>query len=360
MFVTDATSLPRLMACHGSRLMGGILPPVTTNTETRDEGIAAHYVATAVASGQFTIEELIDRKAPNGVYITVEMAEHVSDYLTALTSRGANLTLEWSHVLQGQNWCVNGRADHMGFTGDTLYIDDFKYGHRLVEPENNWTLIAHAISACLGLPEKPTRCVLTIHQPRGYHPDGPVRSVVYMLDQIWAFFQELDRNLSSLSDELRTGEHCSLCHALASCPAANRAAMNAIDASEMAFDDDMSDANLSAQLDTMDRAAKALSDRKKALEELALHRLKSGRVIENYSIERQLGNRTWQSHLDATTLMLLTGVDLTEKKLLTPAKAEKMGVSETLVKTLSYRPESGAKLKRVSAHKKAARLFGDR
>jgi hypothetical protein len=76
MLIIDATGLPRLMECNGSRLMPPSFPTVDDPT-ARDEGTAAHYMAQQIFSGAFTIEELMDRKAPNGFYMTHEMGEYV-------------------------------------------------------------------------------------------------------------------------------------------------------------------------------------------------------------------------------------------------------------------------------------------
>jgi hypothetical protein len=306
MLIIDATGLPRLMECNGSRLMPPSFPAVDDPT-ARDEGTAAHYMAQQIFSGAFAVEELIDRKAPNGFYMTHEMSEYVTSYLAALDWCGdMEIDTSWG---DGVNFRINGRADHVAFAADidTLYIDDFKYGFRLVEPERNWTLISHAIG--------------------------------------W----------------------CATCHALATCPAARKAGYNAIDATNMAFDDASPDDLLSYELDTLRTAKATLENRLDALEELTKHRLTGGAVVPNYAIEHQYGNRRFKPGFGVPLLFALTGANLMKEGLVTPAEAERrlvaLGKSKeqaaAIVASLSEKPMTGTKLIRVSAARRAERIFGN-
>jgi len=53
----------------------------------------------------------------------------------------------------------------------------------------------------------------------------------------------------------------------------------------------------------------------------------------------------------------LTGVDVISGKMITPNEAIKKHANETAVKSLTYRPQTGMKLKRIDANKKAQRIF---
>lgn len=363
MLIADATELPRLMACNGSRLLPASTPVGDSDTTIRDEGNAAHHMALSVFRNEFTIEELIDRKAPNGVYMSPEMADHVGEYLDAIVhiDRGAiDIQMEIPTTFEGNGWRVNGRADGIAYnSGDNaLFVDDLKYGYGIVEPERNWTLIAHAIGHCLNRKITPERIVFTIHQPRPYHPDGKRREWVITYPTLTEFYQQIVATLSAPSDLLNTGAQCRKCHALATCPAAREASMNAVDIIEaMAFNDEMPNDALSFELDTLSRAEKMLEQRHKALQELAKHRLKSGQIIENYGLENQLSNRNWKGGIDAMLLLALTGKDLSKPKLITPAQAIKAGVSEDVIAPLTERITTGVKLARVDANKKAQRIF---
>lgn len=368
MITVTADELPRFMNCNGSRLLPASLPAATTDNTARDEGTAAHYMATAAFNNEFTVDELIDRKAPNGVYMTIEMAEHVQTYLDAIQRRHYEQSsgVEVDTSFGTDTFRVNARADHVGhsiFTasdwGDSsVYVDDFKYGWGIVEPENNWTLIAHAVGYCLTRQITPSHIIMTIHQPRPYHPDGKSREWIITYEQLMTFYQQIAATLTNPSDQLVTGPHCRKCHALATCPAARKANMNAIDASETAFSDDIDNATLSFELNTLRTAQTSLNNRLDALEEMAKFRLKSGQVIDGYAVETQLSNTDWKPGIDVAMMKALTGKDLSKPKLITPKQAIKAGISEDVIKPFTERRQTGVKLVRVDANKKAQRIFG--
>jgi hypothetical protein len=367
MITVTADELPRFMACNGSRLLPASLPAAVADTTARDEGIAAHYLALAVFRNEFTIDELVDRKAPNGVYITLEMVEHVQTYLDAIIhlDRGKIVSdAEIDTSFGTDAFRVNARADHIAISSDatadqSLYIDDFKYGWRLVDPENNWTLIAHAIGYCLSRQVTPARIVLTIHQPRPYHPEGKSRPWEITYSDLLDRYAHIKMTLENPSDQLNTGSHCGKCPALATCPAARKANMNAIDASEMAYSDELDNGALSHALNTLRAAQSALNTRLDALEELAKFRLKSGEVLDGYGVENQLSNTDWKPGIDVAMIEMLTGKNIAKSKLPTPGQAIKAGIPEAVIKPLTERRLTGVKLVRVDANRKAQKLFGN-
>jgi hypothetical protein len=371
MFVTTADALPRIIACEGSRNMpayppadtvfyddaGAPLPP--PDTTARDEGTAAHYMALAAFNNACTLEELIDRKAPNGIYMSGDMAEHVAQYLSELDCG----EMETDTSFGCDVWRVNGRADHIKWRPDTgvLTVDDLKYGWRLVEPQGHWSLIWHAIGYCVTRQIQPTRIDLRIHQPRPYHPDGILRTWSIDYATLMALYTELHTKLSSLGDILNTGPQCQGCHALAICPAAHAAALNAIDASERAVPNDIPDDALSYELDVKTTALATLTNQLEALREMASHRISTGRVIPNYGRDPQYANTRWKAGLDAATLSMATGKDLTKPAgFVTPAEAKRRGVPAAVVAAFTERPLIGAKLVRSSATTRANRLLGKR
>lgn len=361
MLTVTATNLPRLMACNGSRLIEGETPSINNDDDTvKNEGIAADWVVRQFYDHGFE-EELIGQKAPNGIYITAEMLEYLEDYLIDVSVPKSSNLIEVETICTGKNWQVNGRADLIKYDSNTqhLYVGDLKYGWSIVEPKDNWTLIAHAV----GYVEKHRLTVknltLTIYQPRPYHSSGAIRSHTYDGVEFGCFYQVMDNTLSSPTNVLNTGNHCNHCSALNLdiCPAARNAKFNAIDASEKAFVETISNESLSFQLDHLKRAVKFLTITEKAYKELASHRLRQGQVIENYTLNNDLANRTWQKHITSDTLKMLTGKTLTEENFFTPAQAEKAGVSEKIVKALTHQINKGTKLVRMDANTKAEKLF---
>lgn len=362
------------MACNGSRLLTGVEPVRDAVNTTRDEGTAVHWAAVAVCKGEYSdIFELVDRKAPNGTYITLEMAEHVQEYIDTLHSRGTSV---WSAEMEcdtshdGPGYVIAGRADFIRLiTPDisvpgVLHVDDFKYGWRIVEPEMNWTLISHAIGWCLGaalnktLPPVPAEIVFTIHQPRPFHREGKTRQWRISYAELFKLYEQLKATLSNPSDLLVTGPQCRKCDKIINCVAARSAEMNAIDVAETgAFDLNISDDALSFHLDNIARAKAILDGSEKAFADLAMQRLKQGKIVKNYSVDSAYGNRRWKENITPEMVKMITTVDVSKPAMITPTQAMKKGISETVMNTLSERPSTGIKLVRESATAKAKRLL---
>lgn len=353
-----ATDLPRLMACNGSRLMEGFISSIESDDTVRNEGDAAHWVAEQVFKGNFTASELIDRKAPNGVFITAEMIEYLIPYLEAI---GRNGVIEHSGIIKGSKWQISTRADHADINSGILKISDLKYGWRIVEPENNWTLIAYALAAIPGYMgqynKAPEFIELFIYQPRAHHHNGRIRSWRINYAELHTKMLELYRTLDNLDDQLHTGEHCYKCPALVNCPAARKAELNAVEASEKAYVDKINNADLAFQLDHLDRSIDVLIQTYKAYSELALHRLKQGEILSNYAIEADLTNNTWKEHITPEIIQAMTGIDATKKQLVTPNQAKDLGINIALITPLTERRTKGVKLIRVNTNNKARKLF---
>ena len=371
MLITDATNLPRIMQCNGSILLQADPVFAERDATTREEGNAAHWLASVVFNGQHTAIEMVDRKAPNGVYITAEMVEHVTEYvgeLTASFSRpdgSLNGKMEWSYSIQGDNWAINGRADHVAFcnvpnrtANSILYIDDFKYGYTPVEPEMNWTLISHAVGFCLQERVTPELIVFTIHQPRGQHHAGRMREWSISYEQLLALFDRMNATLRDPSNVLQTGPSCYHCPSFISCPARQAAELNGIETSHIAYNTEIDNFDLSERLQQILRAEELLKQSKKAYEELAIHRMKAGQVIKNFMLENGLTNRMWKEVVTPDLIKVLTGKDIAKRDLPTPKQAELAGVPPEIVAMFAERKPTGTKLVRADANKKAQKMFG--
>ena len=360
MLAITATDLPRFMACNGSISMGVSNPPIESNDTVRDEGNAAHWFCETVHSGAHQAEELIERPAPNGVYITPEMFDYCEEYLEHIRQGGH---VEYKTNVQGSSWVLNSRTDHVIYEPRTgvLEISDLKYGWSIVDPVMNWTLLAHVFGFMAKNPDKRvTSVVLRIFQPRPHHPEGRVRSWEIDANQINILYAEMANALSNPKNELNTGpDHCSYCPSMAICPAYNKAKNNAIDASERMFRDEIDNERLSFEMDHLSRAIEVLKQLEKAYSELATHRLKTGEIVQNYALDQNLANRSWQDHITPEVVQVLTGQDLTKKTLITPSQAEKKGVSKEIVASLTERRNKGVKLVRMDAHAKAKKLFNN-
>ena len=363
MLTTDANSLPRLMACNGSRFMAGQVPAVTVDSTSREEGIAAHYMlATALHKGVQQLDTLVDKKAPNGVFMDAAMCEHVAEFISVVQSRPAASRYDEHGFSFGTDaWSVDCNPDSVSWSSDGIYmwLDDLRYGRRIVEPDHNWTMIANAIGLIRRRSSPPPQYIcFTIHQPRQRHPLGPVRHTWVSYIDLMHYAATMDRILSALSDTLNTGSHCGGCPAVGFCPAASAASANAIDASSVAFVDNIDNASLAYELDELKRASLAIKTRLDAYEELAASRVRKGDQVPNYVLETSYSNRQFKPGIDvAMASMLLRCNAAAPAKLATPAELERRGADKDMLAHITHRPSTGTKLVRVDADKYAAKLL---
>lgn len=357
MLTLTADELPRFMACNGSRNIDQV-PAFDPDNTMRNEGDAAHWLIEQVFNKRFGMDELVNRPAVNGVYITEEMIEAVTPCLEDIRGRGEVEVI--TSYSDGVGYDVRGRADWIAFEGTTLHVGDFKYGWGIVEPENNWTLLSHAcawMDSNRDLVGNVTHVVLTIWQPRPHHPLGKVRSVTYTAEELLGFWFILSATLANPNNVLNTGKHCKDCLGMINCPAAQKAALNAIDVSEMAYVSSLDDGSLAFVLEQYERAGKILEQCHKAASELALHRIKAGKIVPGYGIEKELTNKQWKQGITVEAAKIITGKDLSKKQLITPAQAVKAGVSQEAVDALCERREKGVKLTKINASTQVKKMF---
>ena len=357
MLSITATELPRFLACNGFASMG-IQPPVEQDEQMRLEGNSAHWLVQYCLQNNMHPDEMIDRKSPDGIYITPQMVEHVETYYNDLKS--SNSAVEVNTSIQHTSFEIRGRADAVILEGNTLIIPDFKYGWKIVEPDNNWTLMSHAFGWMFQNTNiRIDEIKLKIYQPRPFHPRGNVREWSITAEEIWKLWNYyLVPRLSKNNGMLNTGSHCYKCPAMSNCPAQQIALMSAFDVSERAYNSIVDNTKLAMLIDESEKAMEIIKQNLKAYEDLALHRIKSGQNVPNYSVQTSKGQRAWLSHITADFLQLVTGIDASKKELKTPKQAENMGVHKDIVESFTVRPTTGVKLVRVDAAKQAEKMFG--
>lgn len=346
-----ATELARFMVCNGSSFLNGV-EPFRESTEIAEEGNAAHWVVEQCFKTGQLLEEYIDRQAPNGYFITAEMVEYVSNYLDFIRS------VTSGEVETNTSWAtIRGRADFVGFDGNTMIVADLKYGWRIVEPDNNWTLISHAIAA---LRDNVTEIVFQIHQPRPFHPKGNVRIARMDRATLLQKKQEIINALENPKQESISGIQCVHCKCFTQCPAAQTAIMNAIDAANYAFDSELDGEQLGWMLKTLKRAKEVINQAYDAYEDLAFQRLSKSQTVKGYQMVDKIGNRTWTGEPEDVInyLKIFCNIDVTKKAVVTPAQAIKMGVPESVIETCTHRPCIGSKLVEMDDNDVGEKLFG--
>lgn len=333
--------------------MSSLIPP-DYDTAARDEGNAADWLAEQIFVGH---NFGAGTKAPNGWIVTDDMVEYVRLYTDRLKPTGA---VQVVTNFSGQGWQVNGRADYIEYdtSNRTLIVQDLKYGWGLVSPVENYTLIAHAIGWCINNSVSPDRIVFRIVQPRPYHSDGPIREWSCSYDDLQKYFVRIADTLREPSNALVSGvEQCGKCHARYDCPAFDRSAWNAMDVMLSAFQDDMPNEVLAYEHEAFEYAEQIIKTKLAAVEELMTYRITAGQVISGYQLKQRQGQRAWLPGLSGAALSAAAGIDLTKDGLVTPAEAERRGVSKSVVTSLTSRPMIGVKLERIDADAVARRMF---
>lgn len=357
-----SSQLSRYMTCSGFAAFAN-LPPLPTNEAAENGTAAGEYLEKLLTTG----EEIAIAK--NGVTITDEMKYYVRPLAEAIKARATSkidceLDVGWRTA---SGFEITGHLDVSYMVGDVLHIDDLKYGYGLVEVNDNWQLISYAIglmSIAYQQGLKLTKVVTRIMQPRAHHEDGPLREREYTLDELLSLRGQIAQQMDLITKgqvSLVTSQKCKYCPALiyGKCTAIGRAFYNSVDVVLNGFKpDEMSDDDLAQELDLFYRIEDIFKIKIDSLRELAVDRIKQGKIVKGYIMDQKLGDRSWKKDVDPEMIKLLTGIDITERVTLTPAKAEKLGVDKDLVAGMIERKFLGNTIKRGDASKLGDKIFG--
>lgn len=346
------------MECNGSRLLGVPNVPSGQTNGAKEEGIAAHFIAQKIIeSGSNDPSEFVGMKTPNGIFVTREMLQVVLQYTDEILLRSENdIEVDVSLTSENRAYQINARADNAVLINDCLFVDDFKYGFRKVEATDNWTLIAYALGFVLLHNVQPSQIRFTIHQPR----IDNFSEWVISWAELQALHVKLHETLCNLDDFLTTGKQCVKCPSVALCPAAKEAGFNAVEYTETAFTDTLSNDQLSKELVTLKSAERAIKSRIEALEEIAKFKLKSGEIIEGFALSQKLGNTTWLPEFSPEMLKALYGEKIVSYKPVTPAQARRNEVPENFIEGATFRPVRGISLVQQDANDTANRIFNNK
>lgn len=381
--VVRASSANRFTACFGSVVMESLVPE-PPDSDAALEGTTAHELARMILTGEVgSAEEMIDRVIQStGLVVDGEMAKHVQAYVDEVRSRPVDWLKCEAHVpfrivspVTGRHIQVEATTDCVAYSEafGILWVDDLKYGYRLVEAPGNWQGICYMLGSVIQFlsgpqgqsvmeSKQPITVVFTIHQPRPWHEDGPVRQWKLTGEELWDIWHAHLANVvvDKLHDskDLCTGTHCHFCDAFAVCPSAQRAGMNSVDVAMQGVPQEIDGNALSIELENLDRAKRMIKQRYTAIENLAKQKIKNGEIVPNWGIEPNYGNSAWLNPDQLKLLEMVHGVDLHEKpKPVTPAEAKRRGLDEAIIKPLVDRPYIGHKLSRIDVDKAASKLF---
>lgn len=305
------------------------------------------------------------KQASNGIYFDDDMKFYAAPTVREVNeNRQSEVLIEQRIDWQTRSgiW-IRGSYDRSFVREGNLYLDDDKYGWGIVEVRDCWQLLGYAIGEVIRRGVAFPKIVLRINQPRPHHEDGSLRPWVLTYPELLAYKEKIEVRMEQIAAgarDLLTGKHCKYCAATAeACPAFNRLFYRALEVSYGFTQDQIDEAELSRQLDHAARAAEVIKIKTDSLRELAVSRIKGGKIVPGYITESNYGDRKWKGHISPEVVQTLTGIKIVEQKMLSPAQAEKAGVNKKFIAHLVDRHFIGQKLVKKDGGKAADNIFGN-
>jgi hypothetical protein len=352
------SQLARPMVCPGFLSFKDL--PVSPENDAAKEGTAA---------GEFLAWKLTKpdmetpKQASNGVYFDDDMRFYTKPIVEEINSnRQTEVLCEQRIDWQTRSgiW-IRGSYDISFIREGRLYIDDLKYGWGIVEVKENWQLLGYAIGEVLRRGMAFEKIILRIHQPRPHHEDGSTRVWELTYPELLSYKERIEQRMMEIARgdrTLNTGKQCKYCQAAPeACPAFNRLFYRALEVSTEFMQDSIDEPTLARQLEHAQRAQEVIKIKMSSLEELAISRIKSGKLIPGYTTSTRYGDRKWKDGISPDVIKTMTGIDLVEHSMMSPAKAEKLGINKKFVNALVDRQFLGQKLVRDSGQD-GDKIFG--
>lgn len=325
------------------------------------EGTCAAWVAQMVLTGQAVdCSALIDKTHDNGWLVTGAMAADIQGYVAMILKRGGTTSCE-KFVTLSTDPLIAGTTDLSATIANipTLYIDDLKYGRKIVEVRKNPQLIIYAAAELRKHAPGTFNVVqLGIYQPRAFHRDGVYRKWVVSVADVERMAEELivAGRASYAPNPVGTpGEWCTYCPIATRCEALAQTNYARISVVHSQSHRDMTALEISRELDFLEEAEETLKARKKAVEAEAAQRARKEQ-IPRYKLEMGTGQRRF--NVDRSVIRMMTGIDPVEEKICTPAELIRRGASKEVAHSLSIVPNTGMKLVKADEDYIAA-AFGE-
>jgi hypothetical protein len=354
-----------MVFCPGSSTLEAKHPQ--EDTEDTLNGDASHWVASSVLTTPQGIEDFIGLTAFNKVIITDEIAEAAELYVaTILAVSSAGLHVEEAIRAPRVHAESFGTPDcwYYDATQGILHIWDYKYGHGIVEPFENWQAINYyaGIIDKLGIPDEFLQVRIHIVQPRAPHYEGPVRTWKTTGGALRNYVNRLHNAAGeALGPNPRyvSGEWCRYCKGRHVCLSSEQAAMYSVDVTNSVASRDLSDEEMGTELAILTRAYKALEYRITGMEAEALARINKGAVIPGRKKGYGRGSMNWtKPKKEIAILGDLMGVDVRKpEEVLTPNQAKDKGLDISLLDVYIDKRSGKARLVKDD-NSKTRQIFG--
>lgn len=323
------------------------------------EGTCAAWVAQLALTGQVVdCAATVGMNHENGWLVTAEMSRDVQGYVETILKRGGTTSCE-KYVTLSTDPLIAGTTDLSATIASipTLYVDDLKYGRKIVEVRKNPPLIIYAAAILRNYAPGTFNLVqLGIYQPRAFHRDGTYRKWVVTVADLIRMADEIieaGRRCYEPNPVGNAGEWCEYCPIVTRCE--TNAHTNYARATHVAseYHRDMTPLELSRELDFLEEAEATLKARKKAVEAEAMQRARTER-IPGRTLKTGKGKRKFRSN--GALLQMMTGINpYEEPKLCTPAELIRRGAPKAAVDAHSFTPDTGWELVKVDI----AAAFGE-
>lgn len=344
--------------------------PDVEQSESSADGVATHEVGARMVHsftrhrlGYPTPGETIGAPASNGVIITGEMFDaaemYAADVFAVMQKTGVfgeNLHVEELLPIPYVHEMCFGTPDSWLFDPATctVYLWDFKFGHRVVEVFECWQLICYyagilyrLASMRPGMADQHLRVVMRVVQPRAHHSDGPVREWSVMGSDLRGHINTLQHaalEVFSPNPRAKAGEWCRDCNGAWSCDTLKRAGYGALDYIGRGVQPLTPD-QLGLELHYARKLYAIAKARHDALQAEAEALARKGARIPFSMLEPVKGRRTWSKPLDEVfALGDILNKDLRKVSAITPTQAMKLGIDAAVVNAYSDHQATGVKL----------------
>lgn len=314
------------------------------------EGTCAAWLADTILTGQaVNTAAMVGTSHKNGWVVTDEMARDIQDYVDLIHRRGGTTSCE-AFVTLSQDPLIAGTTDLSATIANipTLYIDDLKYGRKIVEVRRNPQLVIYAASVLRKHPPGTFNVVqLGIYQPRAFHRDGIYRKWVVSVAEIERMAAEIieaGRRAYAPKPAATPGEWCAYCSIATRCEALAQTNYARISIVHSQSHRDMTPTEIARELDFLEDAEATIKARRKAVVAEAEQRARTER-IPGYGLEMGTGKKRFKA--DRAVIRMMTGIDPVEEKTCTPAELIRRGAPKTVVNALSFTPNTGMSLVKV-------------
>lgn len=333
---------------------------IPQDSDAAREGTCAAWVAEQHFKTDKPVADYLGATHENGWVVDDEMVYHVENYTSVIRSRGSRVDAE-QFVRLTDHIAGTYDASVLSDDGTTLYLDDLKYGYKLVDVYENTQTIIYGYADLLRRNDPNiTHVVLGIYQPRAWHPEGIHRTWKLTVAELHEAASKIAAagEAAQQPDAVATpGSHCEYCPGRLECAALADSLYSAYDAVERRDQGTMSADELAKELNFLDKLKDLYDARKTAVHAEAELRIKDGEYVPGWGLKERTGNRRW--NVDLTTVEMLTGVKPYKTVEMTPPEIERAGADKKVVKGLTYSPTIGHKLDRIT-DKDFGRLFRER